>query len=251
LKFAQDVAGTFRDLVVVLTALALILFALAIWLAVGWRRIALRTAGWCFIGLGLVTLLLRRVGGDRVIDSLVNSDSVKPAAHSAWDIGTTLLYDIAIAMFAYGVVLVLAAWLAGATRPAVASRRALAPALRYHLASVYGALALVYLLLLAWGPTPALRKPLGIVAFALLIVLGVELLRRQVAREHPYVQPGATADRMRAWTAGARGRRRAPGRSAQADERVGELERLAALHDRGVLDDQEFDTQKLLILNGS
>jgi Short C-terminal domain len=32
---------------------------------------------------------------------------------------------------------------------------------------------------------------------------------------------------------------------------VTELERLAALHDRGVLSDREFDSQKVLILNGS
>jgi hypothetical protein len=247
LKAAEDVANVVRKLAVVLTALTLILFALAVWFADGWRRVALRRTGWCFIGLGLFVLLIRRVGGNALVDALVTSDSVKPAAHSAWTIGTTLLYDIAIAMFAYGVVFVIAAWIAGATRPAIAVRRALAPVLRFHLVSVYGVAAILYLLVLAWGPTAALRKPLGILAFALLIILAIELLRRQVASEHPDVTPGQTSERMHAWFAGARGR----SGSTAASGRFAQLEELSALHDRGVLSDAEFDSQKVTILNGS
>jgi hypothetical protein len=258
LALAQSVARGVRNLAILLTGLALLLFALAVFLAVGWRRIALRSVGWCFIGLGLFVLLVRRVAGDRVVDALVSSETVKPAAESAWTIGTTLLYDIAIAMFAYGVVFVVAAWLAGATRPAIGLRRQLAPALRFHLGSVYGAVAIAFLLLLAWGPTPATRKPLGIIAFALLIVLGIELLRRLIAREHPNIQPGESGARLRAWFASARGRTAglASRSSSRTEPTAGpdpleHLERLAALHDRGVLSDAEFDTQKVLILNGA
>jgi hypothetical protein len=247
LKAAEDVANVIRHLAVVLTALTLILFALAVWLAAGWRRVALRRTGWCFIGLGLLVLIIRRVAGNAVVDALVTAESVKPAAHSAWTIGTTLLYDIAIAMFASGVVFVIAAWIAGATRPAIAVRRALAPVLRFHLVSVYGVAAILYLLVLAWGPTAALRKPLGILAFALLIILAIELLRRQVASEHPDVTPGQTSERMHAWFAGARGR----SGSTAASGRFAQLEELSALHDRGVLSDAEFDSQKVTILNGS
>jgi hypothetical protein len=256
LDTAQTVARGIRNLSVVLTAVTLFLFALAVWLAVGWRRNALRTVGWCFIALGLVVLLARRVAGNQLIDSLVASESVKPAADSVWAISTTLLYDIAIAMFAYGVVFVIAAWLGGATGLATGTRRALAPSLRYRLGSVYGVAALLFLAVIAWGPTPATQKPLGIVGFALLVALGIEVLRRQVAREFPDAQPGQTADRLRAWASGARGRigRMRPARPVAANgeaERIGELERLASLHDRGVLDDEEFASQKVLILNGS
>jgi hypothetical protein len=251
LKLAQDVAKVIRHLAIVLTALALVLFALAIWLANGWRRLALRTTGWCFIGLGLFVLLVRRVVGDQVVDALASSASVKPAAHSAWTIGTTLLYDIAIAMFAYGVVFVIAAWLAGATRSAFAVRRELAPAFRFHLAAVYGVAALLFVLVLAWGPTPALHKPLGIIAFALLIVVGIELLRRQVAREHPDVGRGQTSERMHERFARTRTSEAKPnpGNIEPAAGRLADLEQLAALHDRGVLSDAEYDSQKVLILN--
>jgi hypothetical protein len=258
LETAQSVAKGVRHLAIVFTAVPLLLFALAIWLATGWRRVALRTTGWCFIGLGIVVLLARRVGGDQLVDSLAASDSVKPAVHSVWTISTTLLYDIAAGFVFYGAAFVAAAWLAGSTRPATALRGALAPVLRYHLAAAYGALTLLYLLVLAWGPTPAMRKPLGIIAFAALLVLGLELLRRQTAREFPDAEPGDTGRAIRGWLPGGRKTasgaagdpRDSVGESSEVSGRFGQLEQLAALHDRGVLSDEEFDSQKVLILNG-
>jgi hypothetical protein len=104
------------------------------------------------------------------------------------------------------VIIVAAAWLAGATQTAYGARQALAPALRYQLGAVYGAVAFVYLLVLLWGPTPATRQPIGIIGIALLVVLGVEVLRRQVAREFPDVQPGDTAARFKAGLAAMRAR---------------------------------------------
>jgi hypothetical protein len=244
LAFYQDVAKAIKGLAVVLTALTLLLFALAVWLADGWRRLAFRRVGWCFIGLGVLVLLARRVIGNRVVDGLVANPSVKPAGHSVWTIGTSLLYDIAIAMFAYGVLIVVAAWLGGSTRSATAVRRALAPSLRYRLGTSYAVLGGVFALVLLWGPTAATRKPLGILLFAGLLVLGMELLRRNVAVEFPDARPGETKERMRASWQRRRGRR-------AGAESVGELERLAALHDRGVLSDGEFDAQKVRIINGS
>jgi hypothetical protein len=238
----QDVAKAIKGLAVVLTALTLILFALAVWLAGGWRRVALRRVGWCFIALGVLVLLGRRVVGNRVVDSLVANESVKPAVHSTWTIGTSLLYDIAVAMFVYGTIIVLSAWLAGPTRSATAVRRFLAPPLRYRLGETYAVLAGVFALVLLWGPTPALRKPLGILLLAALLVLGVEVLRRQVAREFPNAREGDNKERLQARWAARRGRH------ARA-ESVSELERLAALHDRGVLSDREFDAQKVRIID--
>jgi hypothetical protein len=258
LKTVQDVAKGIHHLAVVFTAVSLALFALAVWLAQGWRRVALRTTGWCFVGLGLFVLFARRVVGDRVVDGLVSSPTVKPAAHDAWTIGTTLLYAIAIAMFAYGVILVLAAWLAGPTRSAVALRRSMAPSLRDHLGMAYGAVALVFLLVLLWGPTPATRKPLGIALFAALIALGMEVLRRQTAREFPDAKAGDTTERVKAWYGRRRSRAAHPatdGHGAAAPmsvaDRFAELDHLAALHDRGVVTDEEFAAQKAALLAGS
>jgi hypothetical protein len=255
LKAAQDVAEAGKGLSIGLTALSLALFALAVWLAQGWRRTALRTTGWCFLGLGLAVLLARRVGGNMVVESLVPNASTRPAAHDAWAIGTSLLYDIAVAMVLYGLVFIVAAWLAGTTRPAVAVRRAMAPAMRHHPVRVYGVVALLFALVLLWGPTPATTKLWGIVLFVVLIILGVEVLRRQIGREFPDAQPGDTMRRIGARSSARRRERRVESQAAAAPveelERLDRLERLGGLHDRGVLDDDEFRAQKALLLDGA
>jgi hypothetical protein len=195
---ARSIANGIQNLALWGTVVMFALFALAVYLAAGWRRVALRRVGWCLVALGLLVILVRRVVGNRLIDDLVPTESVQSAAAQAWLIVTDTLYDIAVAATAYGVVLVIAAWLAGSTAPAVATRRALAPALRYQPGTVYAAVGFLYLLVLLWGPTPATRAWWGIIPIALLLILGIELLRREVAREFPDAQPGDTATRVRA-----------------------------------------------------
>jgi cytochrome b561 len=162
-------------------------------------------------GLGVLVLFARRLGGNWIVDALVPPGSERPAAHAAWTIGTSLLYAIAIAMVIYGIALVVAAWLAGPTRPAVAVRRALAPWLRDHVVAVYGVVGTLFLLVLLWGPTPATHKLIGIVVLAALTVLGVEALRRQTAREFPDAVEGQTMLGIRAWASAGRRARRVHG----------------------------------------
>jgi len=185
LKTVQDIAADIKGLALVLPILSLLLFALAIWFARGRRRQALRLTGWCFVGVGLLVLLARRLGGNAIVDGLVKNPDNRPAGHEVWTIGTSLLYSIAVALLAYGLVLVVAAWVAGDTRPAVAVRRWLAPTLRERPAAAYGAVFGVLLLVIVWGPTAATRQIAYIVLFVVLLVLGVEALRRQTAREFP------------------------------------------------------------------
>ena len=137
LKTAQNIVKAIKGLAIVLPLIALLLFVLAVWLADGWRRVALRTTGWCLVGIGLIAVLARRLLSNVVVNSLVKVPANKPAVHQVFAIGTSLLYDIAIAMITYGLVIVVAAWIAGHTRPAHALRRALAPSLREHVPYVY------------------------------------------------------------------------------------------------------------------
>jgi hypothetical protein len=118
LKSAQDIASAVKGLAIVLPAIALLMFALAVYLARGRRRQTLRTTGWCFVVIGIVLLLIRRIGGNAVVNGLVKVASNKPAVHDVWTIATSLLFAIAVAMIVYGLVIVAAAWLAGPTRPA-------------------------------------------------------------------------------------------------------------------------------------
>jgi hypothetical protein len=185
LKTVQDIASDIKGLALVLPILTFVLFALAVWCARGRRRQALRMTGWCFVGVGLLVLLARRLGGNAIVDGLVKNPENRPAGHEVWTIGTSLLYSIAVALLAYGLVLVAAAWLAGDTRPAVAVRQWLAPTLRERPAAAYGAVFGVLLLVIVWGPTAATRQIAYIVLFVVLLVLGVEALRRQTAREFP------------------------------------------------------------------
>ncbi|HKP89234.1 MAG TPA: SHOCT domain-containing protein [Thermoleophilaceae bacterium] len=240
---AQDVGDLIKGLALVLPILALALFALAVWLARGWRRRALRTTGWCFVGVGLLLLIVRRVLGDKVVDSLVTLPSNRPAAHDAWEVATTLLYSIAVALVVYGVVIVVSAWLAGPTRSATAVRRFLAPSLRDHAAASYGFVGAVLLLVVLWGPTPAFRQLAWIALFAALLAAGVTALRRQTAVEFAGVQSGDAFSGLRA--------RRASSSSGPNGGHVDELERLAELHDRGALTDEEFEAEKSAVRDGS
>lgn len=200
LSTAQDIVKAIKGLALVLPLVALALFALAVWLARGWRRLALRSSGWCFFGIGIALLVLRRVAGQAVVKGLVANPANKEAANAVWSIGTSLLYDIAIAMVLYGLVLVAAAWFAGRTRPAVFLRRAAAPWMREHAVGSYVAVAIVLLLVVLWGPTPAMRQWLPVLGFFALAALGMTVLRHQTAFEFPNAMPGeAMADLRRAW----------------------------------------------------
>ena len=102
-----------------------------------------------------------------------------------WVIGTALLRDIAIALVAYGIVLLIAVLIAGPTRPARWLRQKLAPSLRERPWIVYGGVAVVFLLVLLWGPTEGTRTAVGVVILAVLAVLGVWALRRETMKEFP------------------------------------------------------------------
>jgi hypothetical protein len=204
LKTAQDIVKAIKGLAIVLPLLALLLFILAIWLADGWRRVALRTSGWCLVGIGLLAVLARRLLSSYVVNSLVKDPSNKPAVEHAFAIGTSLLYDLAVAMITYGLVVVVAAWIAGNTRPAIALRRALAPSLREHVQYVYATAGLFLLLVVLWGPFPSTREVIPVIGFAILLALGIETLRRKTAREFPDAQLGDATHALRAWYAARR-----------------------------------------------
>ncbi len=249
LKTVQDIGGAIKSLALILPLLTLVFFGLGVWLSKGRRREALRRMGWCFVGIGLVALLARRLIGNAVVNALAKNPANRPAAHDAWAIATTLLYDIAVAVIVYGIVIVIAAWLAGQTRPATALRAALAPTLRARPATAYIAVYVVFLLIVFWGPTPATRQLPDIVLFVVLLALGVAALRRQTMREFPDAQAGSPIQAFRT----------VYGAGRQTDEQTGEvpaagngghidkLERLAALHKAGSLTDAEFAAEKAML----
>jgi hypothetical protein len=184
LSMAQDASSLVRHLPIVLTLLALFLYGLAVYMAGPRRRQALRSVGFSFIVAGVLSLLLRRIGEGSVTDALARTDAVKPAVEAVWDIGTSLLVTVAVSAITFGILVVIAAWIAGPTRIARRLREEAAPYLRER-GTTYGAVALVFLALVLWAPVVAFQKPIGMALLAVLMVLGTEALRRQTAAEFP------------------------------------------------------------------
>lgn len=181
LRTVGDVLGTLAWLPGVL---ALLLYGLAIWLARGARRRAVLAAGASFLAAGLLLLVVRRVAGHTLVDAVAANGPYVPAAQSVWRIATTLLAELATVAIVVGLFAFLGAWLAGPGVRATWLRARIAPVLELQPGAVLGGTALVYLVLIAWGPLAVLRRPLPNIVFGVLLLLGVWLLRAQVVAEH-------------------------------------------------------------------
>ena len=205
LSTAQSIAQLIRKLPIVLTVLALLLYGLAIYLAGPRRRPALRSAGLGFVAAGLLALIARGIAGGAVVDGLVANEAAKPAAEAVWSIGTSLLVTVAVSAIAFGLLVFIAAWLAGPTRWAARIRREAAPYVRDQPAACAVAAVAIWIALVAWAPVAAFRKPLGVLLFALLFAVGAEILRRQTLREFPEATK-RQAPRASAYAARADGR---------------------------------------------
>jgi hypothetical protein len=182
LETAQELTQLLKILGSFLWLVPLALAGLALWLARGRRRVILRSLAIAALVVGLLTLVVRSLAGNYVVDELVANPSARPAVADAWEILTGLLADGGWTLIGIGLVLLLGVWLAGPTRSGVAARTRLAPWLgRPEIA--FGAAALALLLLVWWGPTAQTRRWYSVLAMAVLLGLGVEALRRFVARE--------------------------------------------------------------------
>jgi hypothetical protein len=185
---AQTGVQLTRRLSAWLLVAVLALYGIAIYLARGARRATLRNAGICFALVGLLVLVLRHLLGNYVTSALA-SPGYEPATHRLWLIGTSILGQIGAAVLLYGAIAALGAIFAGPTSGAVWLRQRLAPVLNEHQEMVWGAVGFVYLLLILWGGTHALRVWWGILLLGGLIALGVVALRRQTMQEFPSAVP--------------------------------------------------------------
>jgi hypothetical protein len=209
LETAQEATQLLRRLAMFLWIVPFVLWGIALWLARGRRRAILRTIGIGLVVVGLLVLAVRALGGNYVVDNLVTSDTVRPAAQNAWDILTGLLADGGWTVLGLGVIAVFAVWLSGPSPSARATRRELAPFLmRPELA--FGTAAVLFLLLIVWGPTAQTHRVQFVVAGALLLAFGVEVLRRQTAREYPGAVATDLSDSARSTLARMRGRPEPP-----------------------------------------
>ncbi len=247
LSLAQDISQLVRKLPIVLTLLALLLYGLAVYLAGPRRRQALRSVGFGFIVAGVLALVLRKFAGTAVTDALAGDEAVRPAVEAVWSIGTSLLVTVAVSALSFGILVVIAAWLAGPTRIATNLRQEAAPYLRERPGTTYAVVGFVFLALILWAPVAAFHKLLGLILLAALLVLGTEVLRRQTAAEFPDADFGGLGERVRASVPGRRSAASAPAGETKVDQ----VERLAALKASGSLSAEEFEAAKAEVLGST
>jgi hypothetical protein len=188
----SDQLGTAQTSVRILNALSswlwiavVGLLALAVYLARGTRRTMLEAVGVALLIVGVLLLIIRRFVGDAIVNSLVNTESSKPAVHAIWLIETDLMRDIALALVFYGLFALVAGIVAGPSRAAVALRRWLAPTWRERPVLVWIGATVLYLVFIAFGPSGGGRRLLGVLVLAALLALGLEVWRRQTVAEFP------------------------------------------------------------------
>jgi hypothetical protein len=273
LKTAQDVVVAIKGLALILSLLTFLCFGLAIYLSREGRWVTVLYCGVGLVAAGFAVIVAREIAGGIVVGQLVEEDSIKPAAEAAWSIGTSLMTSIATTVIVIGALFGIAGWLASPTDSARSVRRALSPALRHHVAYVYTGLAIVVGIYFLSAPTQNLRSFLTTLVIAGLAAFGIHELRKQAAEEHPDADYGEvfgrTKDRVVDAVKDANlGERAAklrlpemrkpsgedtyPAAPAESeDARLGRLERLASLHEKGILTDEEFATEKERVLSST
>ncbi|HET7444950.1 MAG TPA: SHOCT domain-containing protein [Solirubrobacterales bacterium] len=277
LKTAQNIAVAIKGLALVLSILTFLVFGLAIYLSKGGRWVTVLFSGIGLIAAGFAVIVARHVAGGIVVDQLVKQESVKPAGEAAWSIGTSLMTSIATSVIVVGVLFAAAGWLASPTSPARATRKVIAPALEDYVAWVYTGLAIIVCIYFLSAATQGLRSFLTTLVIAGMAAFGIHELRKQAAEEFPDAKFsdafGSTRDKVVSAVKGANlGERasklrlpevrrpveegeehsEAPTQAMPAaggeDSRLARLERLGALHEKGVLTDEEFAAEKARIL---
>jgi hypothetical protein len=248
---AQNVFQLLKTLAWVLPLLTLIVFGLAVWLARDRRR-AVRGIGATLAVVGLVGLVAANVTRNYVVNSLVARHDDRQAANNAWNILTELMRGSFRLMVVVGILFLIAAWLAGPGRRALATRRWLAPALENRVWA-YVVLALLVLLLLIRAEVADFARLLVVVLLAALGATWIELTRRQALAEFPDAGESTliadTRARMTSWWES----RRAPSEARTAvapTDMTARLASLAELHARGDLTDEEYASAKARVLGG-
>lgn len=184
LAAAQTAVQALRVLSVALLVVVLGLFGLAIYLAHDARRETIRNIAWAFVLVGLAVLVVRRVAGNYTVAALASPAS-EDTGRDVWLISSSILSQIGWAAILYGVIALLGTAFAGPTAAAISVRRRAAVVLNGRPGIVWAAVAAMFLLLVIWGPTHALRTVWGVALLTALVAAGVVALRRQTLREFP------------------------------------------------------------------
>jgi hypothetical protein len=182
LNTLQKVVKLIHVLSVWLLVAVLVLYAVAVYLGEGGRRKVLRTVAWMFVLVGLLLLVIRKVAGNYVTHGLAPLQ-YRDLAHVVWSTETSILGDIGWSLIFYGVAGLIGVILAGPTRVGRTVRGWIAPTLNNRPGIAWGALGGIWLLLILWGGTHALRTWWGVLLIGALLAAGLLALRRETLAE--------------------------------------------------------------------
>jgi hypothetical protein len=267
LKTAQNIVVAVKGLALILSLLTFLCFGLAIYLSREGRWVTVLFCGVGLVAAGFAVIVAREVAGGIVVNQLVDEESVKPAAEAAWSIGTSLMTSIATTVIVVGVLFGVAGWLASPSGAARSTRRVLAPVLDEHVAYAYASLAIVVCIYFLSAQVQNLRSFLTTLVIAGLAAFGIHELRKQTAEEFPDADYGQVFGGARDRVVGAvkdanlgerASKLRLPemrkpsdsgGAANEEDARLARLERLAGLHEKGILSDEELAVEKARVLS--
>jgi Short C-terminal domain len=256
LDTAQDAFRLMNAVAWLLPILTVAVFALALSLSRGRRRLTVRAIGIAIFLSGVLGLIAVNLTGWYLVRSLAADSESRDAGGDAWDIVTELLRGSFRLQIVIGLLFLLAAWIAGPSSIAVALRRVLAPVLaqrRY----AYGALALLALFLLVIAEVTDFAELLGRLVVIALLAGWIEWMRRQTLVEFPEATGPAVlttvGTQVAGWLQAGPTRRRATGAGTSSGRPLdvtARLQQLADLHERGELTDDEYAAAKARVLAG-
>jgi len=181
----QEAVEVLEFLAWLLVVLVVALYALAVYLARGRRMAVLRNVGWSVAAVGLIVLIVQAITVRGLVDAIVEDPGNASVADVTATVATGLLRQMAWSAIIYGVLIVLFTSLLGEHRWAVATRRALAPALNASTGAVVGGTAILILLLYWWSPGRAFEGWTTALILVALVIGAIATLRAKTQREFP------------------------------------------------------------------
>lgn len=232
----------------VLFAVIVALYALAVWLARGRRRLTLRNIGWSIIIVGVLLTTMRRLTGN-YIESIITDAQYSIAGKIIFGILSELLYETAWLLISWGAVIVAGMLIIGPSRVAVWARRTVAPVLNADPLVFWIGAGALYLLVLWFVPSPALRLWWSVLLLGAVGALGLEYLRRRSLAEFPESRldvdvDGLKASAVKTWSSLA-----ARFKHESSGDHVAQLQKLSEMHTSGALTDEEYAAAKAKLLS--
>ena len=283
LSEVQTVAKLIRGTALFSALILLLLLGLAVYLSKGYRWLTLLWLTVALIVGSVIVLLLRSVAGGVFVPELATVD-VQPAAYAVYDIATELLSSIAWTVIWSALVLLPLAWLLSPTGPAEKTRAFLAVPFGRYPGLTFGLLGLAAFAFVLMGAADQreflIRLMIVILAGLAAFFFQRSLVAAYPDASFDSLNDFGERTRSKAGDLWAKRPKTLPGRMGRAESvadqdvsgaappaapaaggssaetsvmpvaqdpntaRLDQLERLADMHGRGVLTDEEFASEK-------